>query len=665
MSFVAIPLALAPTPRFSGFESGHVLSTLDGGIWKPCGPVARRFACGHIFAQSEVVRDGMFAANVTLHPGDIAEGNETERAELDSGIFATIGVDRYYGWSLLIPTGFEQADKRLVIAQWKQGGRSSDSSPPLSLRYQSGNWTLVQRLDAYKPNGTQVVYPLPHFPLGTWADLVVHTRFSKAADGAIGVWVNGSKVVDIAGQQTALTEGSDRFYHKLGLYRDQSPTSGVWFTFVDNYEIGSTRADADPATFGERHPRPGRLAALAPPPPAWSPRCSLASGALSSQGDAAAWFADVGEKIFLQDAAPTELCGDVLRLAGARGEHVTFQVAVRAAGPAPLQGVRVALELDGVLGNASVLRAAFTNVTTPANNVTSKGRGMYPDPLLDPADAVKFPGGGGMVPAGTTAAFWLTLPIQVHAAAGVHHGSLTVLGAGVRHDVQVTVYDLTLPDAAHASQWTESDPFGSLQACNTLAVASRPPGCPVNHTDYPRNMHPCLARATVDAYYEELAAHRINRLAWAYEFDFSAPVGLLIANDTQSVVLDTTAFDATFEKLLGLGFKDIRFPTPACLSGSMCGINSAAGISPNHSWVFDNSSGGCPRRIGGSQRGALRERGDYARIASAERASVRNALASSCAGGWATVLPTPPTATCAREAACQGGTRRRSSCRSL
>jgi len=207
----------------------------------------------HIFAQSSVVRSGRYAANVTVHPGDIAEDN-TERSELDSGKFATMGMDVYYGWSLQLPVGMEQDDKRLVIGQWKQAGIISGGlSPPLSMRYRSGNWTIVQRLDDYPVNGTEKTYPLPHFPLGSWADLVFHVRFSKGHDGAFRVWVNGTKVVDYTGQ-TALSAGTEVFYNKLGLYRDASRTSGVWHAFIDNYQVASTYAGADPGNYSHRHP---------------------------------------------------------------------------------------------------------------------------------------------------------------------------------------------------------------------------------------------------------------------------------------------------------------------------------------------------------------------------------------------------------------------------
>ena len=190
---------------------------------------------------------------------------------------------------------------------------------------------------------------------------------------------------------------------------------------------------------------------------------------------------------------------------------------------------------------------------------------------------------------GSTAAFWLTLPIDRSCASGVHNATLVLLPS-FSVELQVLVRDFTLPDSAHASQWTEADPFGVLEACNT-AGPPRPPHCPTNTTDFPHNEHPCKTAAVVDAYYAQMANSRINRAVWMYDFDFAAGVGLKIAADTQSVWLDTKDFDANFENLIRLGYRDIRFPVPACLSGSSCGLIGGAGISPNHTWVFGNSTG--------------------------------------------------------------------------
>jgi hypothetical protein len=143
------------------------------------------------------------------------------------------------------------------------------------------------------------------------------------------------------------------------------------------------------------------------------------------------------------------------------------------------------------------------------------------------------------------------------------------------------VWDITLPDAAHASQWTEADPFAEQVGCN-IRDTIRPASCyPGNNTHNSSTAKPCLQTSVVDAVYKNMFDHRINRWAWGQNWDFATGVGLTIANDTNSVQIDTKAFDVNFEKLLALGYRDLKFPVPACTYGGSCSIDSAGGINPN------------------------------------------------------------------------------------
>jgi hypothetical protein len=67
--------------------------------------------------------------------------------------------------------------------------------------------------------------------------------------------------------------------------------------------------------------------------------------------------------------------------------------------------------------------------------------------------------------------------------------------------------------------------------------------------------------------------------------------GLTLSTDGKSATLDTTAFDTNFEKMLALGYRDFKFPVPACSTGGSCNLKAAAGIDSNATWVFANSTG--------------------------------------------------------------------------
>eukprot|EP01052_Picozoa_sp_SAG31_P033824 SAG31_NODE_3873_length_3795_cov_3.828734_2_plen_780_part_00 len=309
----------------------------------------------------------------------------------------------------------------------------------------------------------------------------------------------------------------------------------------------------------------------------------------------AVWFADVGEKVLQQDLAPPAACGTALRLGGARGEHVTFQVAVRSS--TALTGVSLKLtSTTEDLGPLVIRREYYTLVTAAASNTTSRGPGMYPDALPFTNDTVHFPQGGDAVMADETAVFWLTFgPLPSTAKAGVHTAQLSVGGTGVQgFPVDIQVWDFELPDAAHASQWTETDPFGAMASCNIIDTI-RPkrcyagPSCKANQSSsdcYKGGTKPCLQTSVVDAVYENMAEHRVNRVAWMESWEFAAGIGLTIANDTRSMEIDTAAFDRNFEKLVELGYRDLKFPVPGCFSAGSCSL----GLDPNATFTFVNSS---------------------------------------------------------------------------
>jgi hypothetical protein len=79
--------------------------------------------------------------------------------------------------------------------------------------------------------------------------MVYHVRYSYGADGRIEVWMDGKRVVTYEGP-TASRDGADRFYHKVGLYRDRWKEPMTMY--VDNYTMGNSFDEVDPSRFGRR-----------------------------------------------------------------------------------------------------------------------------------------------------------------------------------------------------------------------------------------------------------------------------------------------------------------------------------------------------------------------------------------------------------------------------
>ena len=328
-----------------------------------------------------------------------------------------------------------------------------------------------------------------------------------------------------------------------------------------------------------------------------APQCKLSN----KPGAAIIWFADIGEKVLQHDLPPAASCGAALRISGARGEHVTLQIAVRSSTAADLHDMNdVQLSSGSDLGRLVVQREAYTLVTTAASNVTSRGVGMYPDPLPFANDTRRFP--HGVIKSGETAVFWLTLgPIPIATAAGRHTARLSVGGNPTeRFAVELQVWNFTLPDAAHASQHTEADPFAAMTECNILA-SIRPKSCYPPGSFWPQGPHkpgtnlsvpqPCLQTSVVEAAYRDMYDHRINRNVWAFYADFAVGVGLTIANDTQSMEVDMAAFNRMFEQLVQMGYGDLKLPIPGSWHGGSYQINFP---SPNATFTFVNSSVSTP-----------------------------------------------------------------------
>jgi hypothetical protein len=408
--------------------------------------------------------------------------------------------------------------------------------------------------------------------------------------------------------------------------------SGDWRLQAGSPALKLGFAQLNISTVGPR-PRSKSDDGLHLPQPTWAPaQCTLGKSAA-----AAVWFADIGEKILERDTAPALSCGAALQLSGARGEHITVQAAqgrlsalsvsyenpfcmgllygrpgcltAENGGFRPGQfqiAVRSTTALNGVVVNLTsdlgrrrsgpdIQREVYTLVTTAANNVTSRGVGRYPDPLPFPNDTVRFPQGGDMVQAGETAVFWVTLgPIPATTTAGLHTARLSVGGTTVQHcPVEVHVWDFTLPEAADASQWTEAGPFSAMSTCNTLEMI-RPESCypagsfwpagPHNHSHNLSLPKPCLQTSVVDATYQNMYDHRINRNVWAFFADgVAAGVGLTIANDTQTMEVDMAAFDRNFAKLVELGYRDLKLPIPGAWHGGSYQVGFG---SPNVTFTF-------------------------------------------------------------------------------
>jgi hypothetical protein len=121
-----------------------------------------------------------------------------------------------------------------------------------------------------------------------------------------------------------------------------------------------------------------------------------------------------------------------IRLAGARGETLAFQLQLEARGRAA-RGVEVAIEADAdperPVARFSLFRAHSTEVREPSQSPgPSLGPGSYPDALVP----LELPGHGAPfgIAAGRTQGVWVDVAIDPRAAAGTHRARVVVREEG-------------------------------------------------------------------------------------------------------------------------------------------------------------------------------------------------------------------------------------------
>lgn len=218
---------------YDGFESAKLSSH-----W-----MKLKMVPGSFVSQSQVVRAGYRAGEITLHSGDLHEdasdccaANERDELMERWRYFSHFHRRYRYSFSLYLPPDFPVVPIRLVIAQWKQlcewRGCRPDS-PILAIRYQAGE-LFITRQDEHD---IQTLYSTKQELRGRWLDFQFETNFSPRADGAIDAWLNGAPICHYRGPtvyQPQFGYPSDGLiYFKTGLYRNEM--SQPMTIFVDEY----------------------------------------------------------------------------------------------------------------------------------------------------------------------------------------------------------------------------------------------------------------------------------------------------------------------------------------------------------------------------------------------------------------------------------------------
>lgn len=162
-------------------------------------------------------------------------------------------VDRWYAFSVYLPSDWQEDEQNEVIAQWHSSkdvffGETGGRGPPLAVRIVGPNWRVTYGFDpdlVSEPGSKagSVAYEGP-LAVGRWTDWVMHVRWSHEADGVTRIWRDGELVFDYQGPNAY--NDLRGVYLKLGTYHPGQPRT-VYFDEI--------RIDGPDAVYSSVAPR--------------------------------------------------------------------------------------------------------------------------------------------------------------------------------------------------------------------------------------------------------------------------------------------------------------------------------------------------------------------------------------------------------------------------
>ncbi|MFC4900693.1 heparin lyase I family protein [Streptosporangium amethystogenes subsp. fukuiense] len=196
------------------------------------------------------VRDGSYAARFQLNKSDPLISNG-KRAEISQSNKQPVNAERWYGFSINLPSSWVHDPSAEIVSQWHQCDESNcpKGSPPLALLTDEGHWKIDFRGN---------IIDLGPYATGRWTDWVFHVKWRADDKGVLEVWRDGQPAMP---SYTGATHAGGPYspYFKFGIYKwdwnkEQSQsTTTQRVMFYDALRLGDERAgyqDVNPAGGG-------------------------------------------------------------------------------------------------------------------------------------------------------------------------------------------------------------------------------------------------------------------------------------------------------------------------------------------------------------------------------------------------------------------------------
>jgi hypothetical protein len=197
--------------------------------------------------QSDITREGRFAARVEVAPGDnnVAGSGSGERADLFISRTQTQGyegVESFWAWSVYFPPDFDAPPRAWnVFTGFHHTGTTGQSNVHFDVR--DRQWIGMRVMGGQFTRPVRRDFKLANLERGRWYDFVFHVNWSPdPSKGFVEVWVNRRLVVPRTRIPTLYV--GQGVYLKQGYYRAAYSRPSV--IYLDGTRTGPTLASVAP-----------------------------------------------------------------------------------------------------------------------------------------------------------------------------------------------------------------------------------------------------------------------------------------------------------------------------------------------------------------------------------------------------------------------------------
>ena len=191
---IPVPSQFSPRFLFNGdFETGDERQWYSVS-WNQDRPINEQM---EIVANP--VRQGKYAAKLTVHDGDQFLHTSGERVQFDRpGPNEHEGDNYWYTWSTLFPEGWQAPEKWQVFIDWHASANYSRICQPLQLEIDNNNAISAKMLAGditgyrcFSGSGTAVSQSeiiVNRITTGVWNDFIIHVQWTTSNNGLIEIW---------------------------------------------------------------------------------------------------------------------------------------------------------------------------------------------------------------------------------------------------------------------------------------------------------------------------------------------------------------------------------------------------------------------------------------------------------------------------------------------